>query len=64
MEKRWVRGYAIWGEKDIVCPSSNFAHNQLFISHKGRAFPQTSSKCQREKKEEYQAQKQCDQGWQ
>lgn len=50
MENRWVRGYAIWEEKDIVCLSSNFDHSQLFISHKGRAFPQTSSKCQRGKK--------------
>lgn len=62
MENKWVRGYAIWEEKDIVCLSSNFDHSQLFISHKGRAFPLTSSKWQRGKKEEYEAQKQCNWG--
>lgn len=62
MENRWVRGYAIWEEKVIVGLSSNFDHSQLFISHNGRAFPQTSRKCQRGKKEEHQAQKQCNSG--
>lgn len=45
-----------------MCLSSNFDHSQLFILHKGRAFPQTSSMCQREKKEEQQAQKQYNSG--